>query len=138
MIKKYNVYKEDFQNAGMVSSDIKHFLKGLNLDADLLRRISIATYEAEINMIIHSEGGIIRLEVSDEDITIVFDDKGPGIKDIELALKPGYSTASNKAREFGFGAGMGLSNIKRVADYFDLNSRYLDKSILTIKFKVNS
>lgn len=134
--KEYNVAREDFQNAGKVSSEIKKLLNSLMIPSPILRRIAVACYEAEINMIIHSYGGVIKLLMDDEDITLIFEDIGPGIEDIEKALEKGYSTASVKARELGFGAGMGLYNIKRMADEFDLNSRTNDKTILTIKFKV--
>ena len=134
--KEYNVAREDFQNAGKVSSEIKKLLNSLMIPSPILRRIAVACYEAEINMIIHSYGGVIKLLMDDEDITLIFEDIGPGIEDIEKALEKGYSTASVKARELGFGAGMGLYNIKRMADEFDLNSRVNDKTILTIKFKV--
>jgi anti-sigma regulatory factor (Ser/Thr protein kinase) len=134
--KEYNVAREDFQNAGKVSSEIKKLLNSLMIPSPILRRIAVACYEAEINMIIHSYGGVIKLLMDDEDITLIFEDIGPGIEDIEKALEKGYSTASVKARELGFGAGMGLYNIKRMADEFDLNSRANDKTILTIKFKV--
>ena len=134
--KEYNVAREDFQNAGKVSSEIKKLLNSLMIPSPILRRIAVACYEAEINMIIHSYGGVIKLLMDDEDITLIFEDIGPGIENIEKALEKGYSTASVKARELGFGAGMGLYNIKRMADEFDLNSRANDKTILTIKFKV--
>ena len=134
--KEYTVCREDFQNAGKVSSEIKKLLNSLMIPSPILRRIAVACYEAEINMIIHSYGGVIKLLLDDEDITLIFEDIGPGIEDIEKALEKGYSTASIKARELGFGAGMGLYNIKRMADEFDLNSRANDKTILTIKFKV--
>lgn len=136
IIKEYAVAREDFQNAGKVSSEIKKLLNSLLIPSGILRRIAVACYEAEINMIIHSYGGVIKLLIDDEEITLIFEDIGPGIADIEKALEQGYSTASQKARELGFGAGMGLYNIKRMADEFDLNSRANDKTILTIRFKV--
>lgn len=134
--KEYAVGREDFQNAGKVSSEIKKLLNSLMIPSNILRRIAVACYEAEINMIIHSYGGTIKLLLDDELITLIFEDIGPGIENVEKALEKGYSTASLKARELGFGAGMGLYNIKRMADEFDLNSRANDKTILTIKFKV--
>ena len=89
----------------------------------LLRNIAIACYEAEINLIIHSDGGNITFEVDDEGTVILkFDDVGPGIDDLQLALTPGWSTASKKARDMGFGAGMGLANMKRVSNIFDITS----------------
>ncbi len=117
----YPVMREDYANAGKVSTNIKGLLKQLGLPADILRRIAVACYEAEINMIIHSYGGEVVLEISEEGVYLSFN-SGPGIRDVEKAMMPGYSTASGKALEFGFGAGMGLPNIKRVADTFDLQT----------------
>lgn len=117
------VNKDDFANAGKVSTKIKSILKQLGVASDVLRRIAVACYEAEINLIIHSYGGEIVLEISEDGVVYLsFNDKGPGINDIEKALTPGFSTASTQAREFGFGAGMGLPNIKRVSDIFDINT----------------
>ena len=117
------VNKDDFANAGKVSTKIKSILKQLGVSSDVLRRIAVACYEAEINMIIHSLGGEIVLEITEDGVVYVsFNDNGPGINDIEKALTPGFSTASTQAREFGFGAGMGLPNIKRVSDTFDIKT----------------
>jgi len=116
------VEKDDFMRAGQASSNIKKILKKLGLDSQILRRVAIATYEAEMNIIIHSEGGFIELEIHPDKIRINVEDNGPGIKDIDLAMKAGYSTAPNKIRELGFGAGMGLPNIKRCCDEFNIKS----------------
>lgn len=123
MISVFHVNKDDYSNAGNVSSQIKRELKVLGISPKLLRNIAIACYEAEINLIIHSDGGDITFEL-DEDgkVILKFDDVGPGIKDLDLALTPGWSTASKKAREFGFGAGMGLANMKRVSNIFEIES----------------
>jgi serine/threonine-protein kinase RsbT len=131
----YTIVKEDYANAGVVSSQIKSLLKELDISATVLRRIAISCYEAEINMIIHSDGGDIYFTLDDVDCSIQFMDKGPGIKDIEQAMTPGYSTAQEKAREFGFGAGMGLPNIKKNSDHFSLSSTP-QGTHLTIGFKV--
>lgn len=121
--QEFRIEREDYINAGKVSTNVKSLLKQLAIPNDILRRIAVACYEAEINMIIHSYGGTISLEISDEmEVKLSFNDVGPGIQDIEKALTPGYSTASKKAREFGFGAGMGLPNIKRVSDKFELTT----------------
>ena len=120
--KNYNVAKEDYGNAGKVSSQIKSILKQLEIPSDLMRRIAVACYEAEINMVIHSDGGNIDLKIEEDKLELVFDDKGPGIDDLEKAFIPGYSTANQKAREMGFGAGMGLINIKRVSDDMDIRT----------------
>lgn len=119
----YQVEREDYANAGRVSSSIKGLLKQMGLNPSVLRNIAVACYEAEINMIIHSEGGEIVLNIAEDGLlSIHFNDRGPGIADLEKAMSPGWSTASDKAREFGFGAGMGLPNIKRVSDEFDIKT----------------
>ncbi|MDD8048521.1 MAG: ATP-binding protein [Thomasclavelia sp.] len=123
MIKKYDVIKDDYVNAGKVSTDIKKTLKSLGVNRKVLKAVAIASYEGEINITIHSDGGVVTFELDDNGVIhLSFDDIGPGIKDLELALKPGYSTASSKARELGFGAGMGLFNMKSVASTFDIKS----------------
>jgi serine/threonine-protein kinase RsbT len=118
----FNVEKDDFDRAGEASSNIKKILRQLGIDAAIIRRIAIATYEAEINIVIHSLGGEIDLEVDPVSIKIIANDKGPGIANIELAMQEGYSTASDKVREMGFGAGMGLPNMKRCSDKFHVES----------------
>lgn len=133
----YVIHREDYANAGKVSSQIKQLLKQIGIQSDLLRRIAVACYEAEINMIIHSYGGKINLNINDNEIRFSFVDIGPGIPDVQKALQPGWSTASEKAREFGFGAGMGLPNIKRMADEFELTSSESGTN-LTIAFKVSA
>lgn len=121
--KVYNVEANDYENAGRVSSEIKRTLKNLQIHRYLLKAVAIACYEAEINIVIHSDGGTVTFDVFDNGIIqLKFDDVGPGIEDLQLALTPGYSTASSQARSLGFGAGMGLSNMKGVANTFDITS----------------
>lgn len=133
----YTVERENFVDAGVVSSQIKRILKQIGIPPVILRNIAVACYEAEINMIIHSYGGEIKLNVDEEgNVVLVFADVGPGIPDVEKALTPGWSTASKKAREMGFGAGMGLVNIKRVSDSFDLQTSSAGTTI-RIAFKVS-
>ncbi|MBQ6367535.1 MAG: ATP-binding protein [Erysipelotrichaceae bacterium] len=121
--KIYNVERDDYANAGLVSSLIKQSLRTIGISPAVSRRVAVAVYEAEINMIIHAYGGTITLQISDDGmIRLIAKDKGPGIPDIEKALTPGFSTASKKAMELGFGAGMGLPNIKRNADEFSIES----------------
>ena len=123
MRKTYQIEKDNYEDAGQASRDIKMKLNTLGLYPKVLKRVSIACYEAEINLVIHSDGGVITFEIDDEGVVhLSFDDVGPGIPDIELAMTPGYSTASKKAREFGFGAGMGLDNMKNCASTFDIQS----------------
>ena len=130
----YVINKDDYANAGKVSTQIKKILKELGVPPEVLRRMAIACYEAEINMIIHSYGGTIKLSISDQ-ISFVFKDTGPGILDIQMAMQPGYSTADDKARELGFGAGMGLANIKKVSDEFDIESS-VEGTTLNLRFNI--
>ncbi|MBQ5341125.1 MAG: ATP-binding protein [Oscillospiraceae bacterium] len=121
--KDYVVVRDDYAGAGRVSSDVKATLSSIGIPSPILRRIAVACYESEINMLIHAYGGDITLEIGDDNVIhMTFSDPGPGIPDIEKAMTPGWSTASDKAREMGFGAGMGLPNIKRVSDEFDITS----------------
>lgn len=130
------VERDDYANAGKVSSQIKQILSQIGIPVDILRRVAVACYEAEINMIIHAWGGNITLTLEDDGkLQLCFRDPGPGIPDVEKALTPGWSTASEKARQLGFGAGMGLFNIKRVSDHFDLQTS-TDGTVLTIGFEV--
>lgn len=112
----YDVSADDFTHAGEASGAIKRTLKKLGIDMEIVRRVSIAVYEGEINMVIHANGGVIEVEISPTCIEIWLKDKGPGIKDIDLAMQEGYSTARDHIRALGFGAGMGLPNIKKYTD----------------------
>ncbi len=118
----YEVNKEDFAAAGEASARIKRKLKQIGIDPAVIRKIAIASYEAEINMIIHSYGGTMTIDIGKNSITIVCADTGPGIPDLELAMKEGYSTAPQNIREMGFGAGMGLPNINRNSDNMSLTT----------------
>lgn len=132
----FRVENKDYANAGKVSSQIKQVLKQVGVPGEIMRRMSVACYEAEINMIIHSLGGDISFQIDDAgDVQYVFVDNGPGISELEKALTPGWSTADEKAREFGFGAGMGLPNIKRVSDEFDIKTTP-QGTTLTLHFKI--
>ncbi len=123
LILRYNIHARDFTHGGAASSNIKRALLRLGASPQIARRVGIAVYEAEINLIIHTtNGGVIRVEIEPHQISIDAYDNGPGIKDVEQALKPGYSTASEEIREFGFGAGMGLVNISRCVDEMKLES----------------
>ena len=119
----YHVDGEDFTLAGEISSKVKKQLKQLGLPPKVIRRVSIAMYEAEINMVIHADGGTIDVEVTPEAIKIIFADQGPGIPDVEKAMQEGFSTASHEVRELGFGAGMGLPNIKKHSDQMEIDTR---------------
>ncbi len=119
----FPVAAEDFVSAGEASAQIKRLLKKLGVDGGVVRRISIASYEAEINLVIHSLGGQMELQVDEKEIVLIVSDVGPGIPNIELAMSEGYSTASDDVRMMGFGAGMGLSNMARNSDEFNIESR---------------
>ncbi len=112
----------DFLRAGEASSNVKHTLQLIGFPPAIIRRVAIAAYEAEMNIVIHADQGILRTVIHPDKIELVADDSGPGIPDIELAMKEGYSTAPDHIREMGFGAGMGLPNIKNCADEFSLDS----------------
>ncbi len=132
--ERYVVERDDYANAGKVSSSIKEKLKLAGIPSAVLRRIAVAAYESEINMIIHAWGGTVDLDLMDDGtVRLVFKDPGPGIPDLEKALTPGWSTASEEARNLGFGAGMGLPNIKRVSDTFDIISSP-EGTTLTLSF----
>ena len=113
---KYTVDANDFTRAGEASKQVKNTLKTMGMPPEVVRRISIAIYEGEINMVIHANGGEITVTVSDEDIKMVLADQGPGIPDVEKAMQAGYSTAAENVRNLGFGAGMGLPNMKKYTD----------------------
>ena len=108
--------------AGDVSARIKRHMKRLGIPSSIMRRVSVCTYEAEINLVIHSDGGQIDFEISEDRILVRARDEGPGIPDIDKAMTEGWSTASNEVRNMGFGAGMGLPNMKRNADEFTISS----------------
>lgn len=118
----YEVHAGEFQTAGDASASIKRKLKQIGIDSAVLRRIAVASYEAELNLIIHSHGGELTLEITPGAIILVSRDVGPGIADISKAMQEGFSTASEEARDLGFGAGMGLPNMKRNADGFSIES----------------
>ncbi len=119
----YIVRDDDFSVAGEVSSTVKKKLKTLGIQPDIVRKVAIAMYEGEINMVIHANGGEIDVEITPEQIRFVLADNGPGIENIELAMQEGYSTASEDIRTLGFGAGMGLPNMKKYSDEFYITSK---------------
>ena len=112
----YNISGSDFSVAGQASSNIKKVLQRLGVKPEIIRKAAICMYEGEINTIIHGKGGVADVEISSDKIKIVFTDHGPGIKDITQAMQEGFSTATDEARELGFGAGMGLPNMKKYSD----------------------
>lgn len=118
----YDIDAEDFTAAGEASSGVKKTLTKLGVDPEVIKRVSIAMYEAEINAVIHANGGTADVEITPEKVTVVIADNGPGIPDLDRAMTPGWSTASNLVREMGFGAGMGLPNMKRYTDEMNVES----------------
>ena len=122
MEKKFPVEAGAYETAGEASTTIKRTLKQLGVSAEVLRHVSVACYEVELNLVIHSDGGTLTLQVEPEKVTLISEDVGPGIPDIEKAMTEGYSTANAEARTLGFGAGMGLPNMKRFTDTFKLDT----------------
>ena len=122
LIFHFDVEGHDFTSAGQASVQVTKNLRQLGLDSDTIRRVSIAMYEGEINMVIHAGGGTADVIVNEDHIEIILEDKGPGIKDIEQAMQAGYSTASETIRSLGFGAGMGLPNMKKNTDFMTITS----------------
>ena len=133
--KEFIISGGDFDKAGEVSTKIKSILKGTGIDASVIRRVAIASYEAEMNVVIHATNGKIDFILTPKNIIIECTDTGPGIKDLDLAMQEGYSTASDDMRELGFGAGMGLPNIKRSSDDFEIESE-VDKGT-RLKITIN-
>ena len=118
----FDIEKGNFTNAGNASGSVKKTLKQLNVDPASIKRIVVALYEAEINAVAHAYGGKIDIDIDGNKIVMVVADQGPGIPNIELAMTEGYSTASQKVREMGFGAGMGLPNMKKHTDKLDIQT----------------
>lgn len=119
----YHIPPDDFTRAGEASSDVKGKLKQMGVNPQVVRKVVIAMYEGEINMVIHANGGTIDVIVSPQEIKMVLSDKGSGITDIDLAMQEGYSTAPDKIRSLGFGAGMGLSNMKKYSDQMKIKTQ---------------
>ena len=122
LVFRFTVNGEDFTSAGQASVQVKKNLRQLGLSAEVIKRVSVAMYEGEINMVIHAGGGIAEVRVCESYVEIILDDKGPGIKDIDLAMQEGYSTATDTIRSLGFGAGMGLPNMRKYTDYMTIES----------------
>jgi len=136
LVKSFVIAARDFVKAGEVSLQIQSLLKSIGFDPDLIRRISICAYEAEMNAVMHGGDGKISLTIDPKKIVLDVRDNGPGIRDIELALQEGYSTATLEHREMGFGAGMGLPNINKNADFLEIVSPEGQGTHLRIDFKV--
>lgn len=136
MRQEYLVPSQDFSQAGVASSSIKRMLKQLNLQPLLIKRIMVAVFEAEVNVIAHSYGGKIVCDLDEEQIFIQVIDTGPGIPDLDLAMTEGWSTANDEVRELGYGAGMGLPNIRKNCDQLDIYTKEGEHTHLSMTFKV--
>ena len=130
---QYVISDEDFTRAGEASGDVKSKLKMMGVNPDVIRKVSIAMYEGEINMVIHANGGVIDVIITAKYITMILRDKGPGLKDVELAMQAGYSTASENVRALGFGAGMGLPNMKKYSDEMNIETELGVGTTVTMK-----
>jgi anti-sigma regulatory factor (Ser/Thr protein kinase) len=137
IVLTYDVPGDDFTRAGEASSNLKSYLKKMGVQPDVVRKVAIAMYEGEINMVIHAGGGKIEVVISSEEISMTLTDQGPGIEDIELAMQAGYSTAPDNIRNLGFGAGMGLPNMKKYTDELSIDSTVGKGTTVTMKVKMN-
>lgn len=134
---KYTVDGEDFTRAGEASSDVKGKLKQMGVSPDVVRKVAIAMYEGEINMVVHAKGGDITVEVTPSEIIMTLKDVGPGIPDVEKAMQAGYSTANENIRSLGFGAGMGLPNMKKYSDELTIDTELGVGTTVVMKVKIN-
>ena len=133
----YEVPGDDFTRAGAASGDVKRTLKQLGISPNVIRNVAIAMYEGEINMVIHAGGGVADVSVTEDYVEIVLKDNGPGIKDIEQAMQEGFSTATENIRSLGFGAGMGLPNMKRYSDFMEIVSTVGVGTTITMRVNIN-
>ena len=135
--QQFEITGGDFSNAGKTSTSIKEILKEIGIEPSIIIRASIALYEAEMNIVMYAQRGTVFLNITPEKLHFKIEDRGPGIRNIEMAMKEGFSTATDKMREMGFGAGMGLPNIKRNADLFEISSIPDKGTTLDITFHLN-
>ncbi len=119
---RHKIAGGDFSKAGNAASSVKKVLNQLNVDHSIAKRIVIALYEGEVNVVAHAYSGVVDVQIDEKQIKIIITDKGPGIADIEQAMKEGFSTASQQVREMGFGAGMGLANMQKNSDFMNISS----------------
>ena len=134
---QFEVPCDDFTRAGEASSAVKKRLKQLGFDSNTIRRVAIAMYEGEINMVIHANGGKIDVNITPKEIEMILKDNGPGIADIELAMQEGYSTAPDNVRSLGFGAGMGLPNMKKYTDEMQIESKMGVGTTVTMRVRTS-
>ena len=133
----FTIAGRDFFHAGTASTEIKSILKSLGVSPDVIRRVAIAAYEAEMNVVMYADRATLTFSMSPEEIRLRVEDRGPGIPNLDLAMQEGWSTATHEHREMGFGAGMGLPNIKRNADSFEIRSEVGKGTRLDIVIYVN-
>ena len=136
IVLTYDISADDFTRAGEASSDVKRKLKQMGVSPDAIRKVAIAMYEGEINMVIHAKGGLITVEITPQQIKMILADVGPGIPDVELAMQAGYSTAPDEIRSLGFGAGMGLPNMKKYSDEMEIDTRLGEGTTITMIVKI--
>ena len=136
IVLTYDISADDFTRAGEASSDVKRKLKQMGVDPEAIRKVAIAMYEGEINMVIHAKGGLITVEITPRQIKMILADVGPGIPDVELAMQAGYSTAPDEIRSLGFGAGMGLPNMKKYSDDMEIDTRLGQGTTITMTVKI--
>jgi len=137
LTQHFEIKGGDFGNAGSISTTIKEILQEIGINSSIIRRIAIAAYEAEMNVVMYADRGKLILSITPEKLHIKLEDEGPGIEDIEQAMQEGFSTATEEMREMGFGAGMGLPNIKRNADKFEISSTPGKGTSVDITFHLN-
>ena len=136
IVLTYDISADDFTRAGVASRDVKRKLKQMGVDPEAIRKVAIAMYEGEINMVIHASGGLITVEITPQQIKMVLADVGPGIPDVELAMQAGYSTAPDEIRSLGFGAGMGLPNMKKYSDNMEIDTKLGEGTTITMTVKI--
>ncbi len=136
IVLKYHISPDDFTRAGEASSDVKGKLKQMGVSPEAVRKVAIAMYEGEINMVIHAKGGEITVEITPRKIKMILDDVGPGIPDVDMAMKAGYSTAPDEVRSLGFGAGMGLPNMKKYTDDMKIETELGVGTVITMEVRL--
>ena len=135
--RSFAVRGRDFEKAGEASTEIKSLLKDLEIDPDVIRRTVVVAFEAEMNVVMYADQGTVSFVVTDDDIGIRVADRGPGIPDLDLALQEGWSTATDEMREMGFGFGMGLPNIRRNSDSFEVESRVGEGTVISSRISLD-
>jgi len=136
--QSFPVQGGDFANAGEASCKVKDILKEIGVGSEIIRRVAIAAYEAEMNVVMYARKGEIHVSISPETVDLVIEDEGQGIENIDLAMQEGYSTATEEMREMGFGAGMGLPNMKKNGDEFDITSTVDEGTRISIRFHMET